>query len=317
MTPGTSLRPSFHGDGGTLFGLHLKNLLLTILTLGIYAFWGRADIRRYLYGQTALAGDRFAFDGTGGEMLRGWVKAMGLMIVAIVASVVVTTFVSELLGVLALYAGIGLLFFPLALVGSRRYRLNRTSWRGVRFGFTGEVGEFVGVYVPGILLTIVTLGLYSPIFHANVRRYLVDETRFGDTSFKFTGDGKDLFGKFLLALLLTPFTLGIYWFWYNAYRHRYYWSHTNFAGATFRSDVTGESLLVLQVTNALIVFFSLGIAYPWAQVRAINYQCENLTLVGDAALEAVLQKAGTASTTGEGLSEVLDVELIGADFFGL
>ncbi len=60
-----------------------------------------------------------------------------------------------------------------------------------------------------------------------------------------------------------------------------------------------------------------SIAFPWAQVRSINYQCANLTLVGDAGFESVLQQASTASATGEGLSEVLDVELIGADFFGL
>lgn len=317
MTPGTSLRPSFHGSAGTLFGIHLKNFLLTIITLGIYAFWGKADVRKYVYGQLALAGDRFAFEGTGGEMLRGWLKAMGLIILAVVAGILVTTFVNEILGTVVLYAGMTVGFFPLALVGSRRYRLNRTTWRGVRFGFTGEVGEFVGVYLPGLLLTVVTLGLYSPIYHANVRRYLVDKSRFGNTSFTFTGNGKDLFGRFLLAILLTPFTLGLYWFWFNAYRHRYYWAHTNFAGATFRSEVTGESLLALQLTNALLVFFTLGIAYPWAQVRSINYQCANLTLVGDAGFEAVLQQAGTATATGEGLGEVLDVELVGADFFGL
>jgi uncharacterized membrane protein YjgN (DUF898 family) len=267
MSPGTALKPSFHGNGGTLFGIHLKNLLLTILTLGIYAFWGRADIRRYLYGQTALAGDRFAFDGTGGEMLRGWIKAVGIIIVGAFAAGILTAFVHQVVGIVALYAGLAFFFFPLALIGSRRYRLNRTSWRGVRFGFTGEVGEFIAVYVPGVLLTLVTLGLYSPIFHANVRKYLVDRTRFGDRSFKFTGEGKELFGRFLLALLLTPLTLGI--------------------------------------------------AFPWAQVRAIEYQCQNLTLVGDAGFEAVLQQAGSATATGEELGEVLDVELIGADFFGL
>jgi uncharacterized membrane protein YjgN (DUF898 family) len=317
MTPGTSLRPSFHGSGGTLFGLQLKNLFLTILTLGIYAFWGRADVRRYVFGQTALSGDRFAFVGTGGEMLKGWLKAMGLIVLMLILSQFISSYVNVIVGTLVLYFTMGLLFFPFALVGSRRYRLNRTTWRGVRFGFTGEVDDFMGVYVPGILLTVFTFGIYSPIFHANVRKYLVDQTKFGSRAFNFTGNGKDLFGRFLLAILLTPFTLGLYWFWFNAYRHRYYWSHTNFQGATFRSDVTGESLLALQLTNALLVFFTLGIGASWAQVRSINYQCENITLVGDAGFNAVLQGIGTATATGEELGEVLDVDMVGADFFGL
>jgi uncharacterized membrane protein YjgN (DUF898 family) len=30
------------------------------------------------------------------------------------------------------------LFTPVAMVGSRRYRLTRTSWRGIRFSFRGR-----------------------------------------------------------------------------------------------------------------------------------------------------------------------------------
>ena len=30
-------------------------------------------------------------------------------------------------------------FFPIAMVGARRYRLSRTSWRGIRFSFRGRV----------------------------------------------------------------------------------------------------------------------------------------------------------------------------------
>ena len=44
-----SSRPcSFHGTGGTLFGMHIINICLSIATLGAYHFWGKAKIRRYL-----------------------------------------------------------------------------------------------------------------------------------------------------------------------------------------------------------------------------------------------------------------------------
>ena len=37
--PAARRRLSFHGTGGTLFGIHVVNTLLTIVTVGIYSFW--------------------------------------------------------------------------------------------------------------------------------------------------------------------------------------------------------------------------------------------------------------------------------------
>jgi uncharacterized membrane protein YjgN (DUF898 family) len=41
-------RVQFSGMAGDFFLLQLGNLALTILTLGIYRFWGKAKYRRYL-----------------------------------------------------------------------------------------------------------------------------------------------------------------------------------------------------------------------------------------------------------------------------
>ena len=80
-TPSTPLpapletrRFAFHGEGGSLFGIHIVNVLLTLLTLGIYYFWGKVKVRRYLYSQAEFDGDRFAFHGTGKELFFGWLK---------------------------------------------------------------------------------------------------------------------------------------------------------------------------------------------------------------------------------------------------
>src|SRR5262249_52995178 len=69
-------RPSFHGSGGTLFGIHVINALLTIITLGIYYFWAKTRVRRYLTSQTEIEGDRFAYHGTPRELLFGALKAL-------------------------------------------------------------------------------------------------------------------------------------------------------------------------------------------------------------------------------------------------
>jgi uncharacterized membrane protein YjgN (DUF898 family) len=314
---GHALTPAFHGNGTSLFWIYLRNWLLTIVTCGIYAFWAKTRVRQYLYAQTAFDGDRFGYHGTGGELLRGWLKAIGLMLLIVIVSGAVMGLVHEILGVLLLYAALFGLLFPMALIGARRYRLSRTSWRGIRFSFRGETEDFLEVFIPGILLTTVTLGLYFPFFHANVRRFLVNESHFGTVPFRFAGEGRDLFGRHVLALLLTPLTLGIYWFWYAAFRNRYYWAHTSLDAGRFTSTVTGGGLCGLMLVNILLLIVTLGIAYPWVHARTVRYHSDHLVFEGPADLAAVRQDAREAGTTGEGLSGLLDLDLVGADFFGL
>ena len=74
--PAARRRLSFHGTGGTLFGIHVVNVLFTVLTLGVYYFWGKTRIRRYLFGESAFEGDRYAYPGTAPELLLGFVKAV-------------------------------------------------------------------------------------------------------------------------------------------------------------------------------------------------------------------------------------------------
>src|SRR6185503_12042874 len=66
---------SFHGSGGDLFGIHFVNLFLTLITLGVYFFWAKVKVRKYLWGQVEVAGDRFSYHGTPQEILLGWLKA--------------------------------------------------------------------------------------------------------------------------------------------------------------------------------------------------------------------------------------------------
>jgi len=105
-----------------------------------------------------------------------------------------------------------MLFVPVAMVGARRYRLSRTSWRGIRFSFHGRTWDFIKLFVGGSLLTPLTLGLYYPVFQTKQQAFMVSHARFGQRSFRFDGRGRDLLRSYLLAVLLTLPTLGLCWF---------------------------------------------------------------------------------------------------------
>jgi uncharacterized membrane protein YjgN (DUF898 family) len=309
--PAARRRLSFHGTGGTLFGLHVVNVFFTVLTLGVYYFWGKTRIRRYIFGASAFEGDRFAYHGTAQELLLGFAKAFVVFFVPIVVLTVVRDVLDvgpTIKGAAALSISLlFLMFLPVAMVGARRYRLSRTSWRGIRFSFRGVALEFVKIFVKGTFLTGLTFGLYYPFFVTRRQAFMISHSYFGNERFDFDGRGRELFGPFLLSVLLTLPTLGLCWVWFLARKRRFFWEHTTFgAAARFGSTVTGGALLGLWVVNAILLVCTLGLAWPWVRVRNIDFAFRYLALDGPLDLERIRQQAQQASATGEGLAGFLD-----------
>jgi len=303
---------SFYGKGGSLFGIYIVNMIFTILTLGIYYFWGRVKVRSYMLSQAEFAGDRFAYHGTGKELLMGFLKVLVLFWIPILALFYgpellgagdVVTYVSKGLGV-----GIIVFFIPVATVGVLRYRMSRTSWRGIRFSFRGQVKDFMKIFLGGWFLTAITLGFYYPYFITKQFAFMVSHSYFGTQKFDFDGQGRDLFKSYLLALLLTLPTLGLNWLWFQAKILRYLSEHTRFGQARFRSTVTGGRLLTLMLGNMLLLVVTLTLGRPWIMVRNARFTCRYLTLEGPLPLAEVRQEAQLASATGEGLASFLDLD---------
>jgi uncharacterized membrane protein YjgN (DUF898 family) len=208
----TPRQAMFHGTGGVLFGIYLRNILLTLVTIGVYYLWGKNRLRTYLAGQCEFEGDRFAWHGTGKELFLGAVKVLAVLIPVVllvyVAPVFWKTPAAELLGRAATLV-VYLFLVPLALVGARRYRLSRLSWRGIRFSFRGRVRDFLKLFLRGSVLTGITFGLYTPFFQTQTRKFFSEHTYFGNARFAFNGKGSDLFGRLLLALLAAGAAFGV------------------------------------------------------------------------------------------------------------
>ena len=295
----------FHGQGGTLLGITIVNMCLTLLTLGVYSFWGKVRVRKYLLSQSEVEHDRFAYHGTGQELLAGAVKAgavfglpmMALQLAANLTRDPILTIVASIMAPLLI-----MIVVPVAMVGARRYRLSRTSWRAIRFSFDGTVKEYFKIFVTGSVLTPLTLGLYYPFFHARSQAFMVSHSRFGQRAFGFDGTPRDTFRPFLKAALLFIPTLGLSWIWHMAWRRRYYWQHTTFASARFRSTITGPQLLRLYLVNALLMLGTLGLAWSWVRVRNARFALSTLTLEGAIDLTSILQAAPAGSATGDALS---------------
>ena len=199
------LTVGFHGTGGGLFKIMLINWILTVLTLGIYYFWGKTKVRRYLWEQSSFAGDRFYYHGTGGELLKGAV-IFGLIVGLLNAGAYAA---GQVWGpIIELYIKFGtsyiiLFLLPIIMVGAMRYRLSRTAWRGIRFSFRGKRKSALWLYIKGYILTFLTLGLYWPFFTVRKQKFWKSNGYFGNQAFQYNGEGRDILKAYLLLIVST------------------------------------------------------------------------------------------------------------------
>jgi uncharacterized membrane protein YjgN (DUF898 family) len=337
---------SFHGDGSALFGITLVNLFLTIVTLGLYLFWGKVRARNYVFGQLEFEGDRFGYHATGKELLIGWLQVaifLGLLYGAQNAANFLDGAVASVLETVGsvVLTVVFLVVLPIATVASRRFRLSRTSWRGIRFSFRGRSRDFLKLYLVGTIRTALTVGLYYPFFTNDAQKFLMRRTYFGNTRFEYNGEGRGLFKVYLLtrfipllaASLVVLAAVGYAWSsasttldlrsillavivafiglsivlvtWpvFTAARDRYVWSHTSFATARFRSTVTAGRLYGLYLGDMVRLVPTLALALPWVVVRHVRFRCANLVVEGPLDLAAIQQEAQAASPEGAGLGD--------------
>src|SRR5580704_1464163 len=110
----------FNGNGAEYFGIWIVNLLLTIVTLGIYSAWAKVRRLQYFYRHTELAESSFDFHGSPIRILIGRLIALA-MLLAYNASVRLQ---SRMIFVVLLALAV---VMPWLLRNSFRFRLYNTS----------------------------------------------------------------------------------------------------------------------------------------------------------------------------------------------
>jgi len=302
------------GDGFELFKIQLVNLLLQIVTLGLYYPWAKANTLNYVYSHTTLQDHPFTFTGTGKEMFRGYIKLLILLGILFAVFFVLANSDHAGWGLLLIYLSIFILI-PFALHGSYRYRMAKTIWRGIRFGYTGDRGELATIFFGGIFLTLITLGFYGPWFYMKLRRYLLGHVRMGDANFSYSGTGGDFFVMNLVGYILTFFTLGIYFFWWQRDVFRFFVNnlrlHRNDQMVQFESTATAGGFFSLIAGNFFIILFTLGIGIPWVITRSLKFVANNIQMTGNISLDEIEQQQEDFSdASGEDLSDFFDFGFI-------
>ena len=125
---------NFSGTGREYFGIWIVNLILTIITLGIYSAWAKVRRETYFKNHTRLYDGGFGYHATGGQIFKGRLIAfIVLVLVNIISSV------QPLFGLVV--APIFIILLHWILNSSLRYSARKTSLRNIRLNcmFFGEL----------------------------------------------------------------------------------------------------------------------------------------------------------------------------------
>ncbi len=323
-------------DPSGMAGLSFKILLFKILTLGLYHFWGKTEVRRRLWNGIRLNGQPFEYTGTGKELFLGFLIAMVILFIPSILYVVAMTFLfgpesgALDLALIPLY----LVFFFLmgvAVYRAMRYRLRRTHWRGIRGTLVGSPWRYGWTSFWTALTMPLTLGWSYPWRTVKLARMMTQDMRFGDRAFSLDAHWKPLLLPFALAwfsimaflasLAALPFTsiaiplaivlFGVMVYFglrYRAWEMNYLTDQMRFDGARFSLQATPGSLFSLFVTNFLIVVLSFGILAPVAVMRMFRYMVTRMRLDGHVDFSSIAQAQDRVGKTGEGLLEALDID---------
>jgi uncharacterized membrane protein YjgN (DUF898 family) len=169
-------RASFTGSASEYFGIWIVNVLLTIITLGIYSAWAKVRRNRYFYGNTVVLGRAFEYHATGMQIFLGRLIVIGFFIVVNILSIIHPLF-SLVTTVLILIA------LPWLLKRGLRFSARVTSYRNVRFDFVGTAGGAFVAILLGSMVAFISFGILAPLASRWLWRYIFNNMRYGDRPF--------------------------------------------------------------------------------------------------------------------------------------
>ena len=332
----------FRGSGTEYFRIWIVNLLLSIITLGIYSAWATVRNRRYLYGNTFLMDSAFDYHADGMQVLKGRLLAVA----ALVGYIGVGHWAPTIQPVVVL---VMLPLLPWVIVNARRFQMFQTSWRNIRFGFDGSYGEAARLFLLWPITIPFTLGLIYPYIYFRQQQFFVDRTRFGRDSFRFES-GPGFFYALILgmgAVMVVVFVVLVVAFagahsanqtgasgspglaltfalpvaiysvaviagiMFRTAVLNHVWSHAHLRHGGFALRLHYGRMLWITLTNLLLIVATVGLFTPWAKVRKLRYQVSRTTVTMTDEDLRMIEAAADAerSATGDELAGAFDFDV--------
>ena len=332
----------FFGKTGEFFSIWIVNLLLTIVTLGIYSAWATVRNNRYFYSNTEIDGHRFAYLAEPIQILKG--RIIGLLLFG---SYFLAASFSPFAAVIIML--VLLVAYPLLICMSLRFKMRMTAYRNVRFNFNGKYGRAFVVFILLPVMSIFTLYLALPWVMKKVDEFIYDNITFGDKKLStkletgeyfIAGLGAAFIGIAIFALAsfglgfsfadLAPteegnaFTLTYALFmltyvavilisssFYAARIRNHLFNNSVIDDVSeFTSEISVAQLIWLRSSNFMAIVLSLGFAMPWVKIRTARLYASVTHVTVLAGADSVLTKdSQSSSAIGEEVANAFDIDV--------
>lgn len=336
----------FTGSGNEYFRIWIVNLLLTLLSFGIYSAWAKVRREQYFHRHTRLDDSSFDYHGKPWAILKGRLIAWGLLILLATINDLAPQWY-----LLALLVASPLL--PWLVLRSFVFRARNTSYRGLRFDFTGSYRQAARVVLGWGALTLLSLGLLFPVFMQRLKAFQFDHLRYGGQRFAMEADVRGFYGAvFLVSLVvLIPLlamlaliavavvlagdgnindgaagyvTLAAIWMFgfaavatqllvrplWQVRLANLVWNRTRLGDYRFASGQAMTSLFPIFISNWLLILLTLGLYLPWAKVRMARYRAGHLHLLADTSLDHFIGAASQQpQAAGEEMADAFDLDI--------
>lgn len=323
--PGSGETFQFTGTAGEYFRIWIVNLLLTILTLGIFSAWAKVRRLRYFYGNTWLEGHGFDYHADPVRILIGRLIVFGFLAVMNVLSHISPWFLVLLLPYL--------IALPWLMNQSLAFNARMTRYRNIRFAFEGDYMAALGRLVLMPIAAILSLGLLAPVASRMSSSYIGNRLRFGTAAFTTTPALGPLYsnlgvaigllllvGAVLFAIDVAVFAffiepnlakqtmslnLGfanqlilvfsfflIYKLYQAGVRNVVFNATTLDGGHRLSSTISRLHYGWILLSNLALTVCTLGLFWPWAAVRTWRYLAEQTAFHAADPLDGFVDQAG-------------------------
>lgn len=336
----------FTGRAGEFFGIWIVNVVLSVLTLGIYSAWAKVRTERYFYGNTRLAGSGFEYLASPIAILKGRLVAY---------AVVIVLGLTAHFGLLVVYLPLVLLvllLLPWLLQRALRFRARYSAWRGLRFRFVNGVDDAYLNFMFRPLLQIPTMYLLLPWVRKHQQEYVVTGHRFGGMRFSFAGELGPYYIPFAITiglgfaaylgmmlliiggtvlaaavgdggepagwafvvmmvpvLLLYAALLVLPVFLRTRYTNLL-WANSRLGPHRFACTLRARDVIWIYLSNGVAIVCSLGLLVPWAMVRIAKYRAAHFEVLALGDLDTLVAEAERKEgATSAELVDALDLDV--------
>ena len=200
----------FKGKAMEYFGIWLANILLTVVTIGIFSAWAKVRRLRYFYNNTNILENSFAYHATGWQIFKGRLIAFVVIIILGIVSSYIPGF-SFVIFIIIFFLS------PFIINSSLRFNARMVSYRNIRFNWHGNYKQTLLYFVLGPVISFFSLGFLQPLFTKLYYTYYANNHSYGTSRFSADTTIKqyyiDSFKSGFLPALIIFYSIIVYTIW--------------------------------------------------------------------------------------------------------